>query len=163
VQRPYVKDEPWLGLEIPAATAADDDRLLYTAHYADSLSPHDEQCSLVIDEWTETIPAADATTAIAAQYDRPGSEPPQSMLLVAPPVRTGTWQFDDLVAAVGETLDLARTRAVEPGQIDTTAYAQLLPATVLPVAAHPITISTDLAANNAARPAAMTPFRPARG
>jgi len=121
----------------------------------------------VIDEWTETIPAADATTAIAAQYDRPGSEPPQSMLLVAPPVRTGTWKFDDLVAAVGETLDLTRTRAVEPGQIDTTAYAQLLPATVLPVAAHPITISTDLAANNAGQPASLgqhaAPFRPARG
>jgi hypothetical protein len=51
---------------------------------------------------------------------------------------------------VGETLDLARTRAVEPGQLDATAYAQLLPATVLPVTPAPITISTDLAANNAA-------------
>jgi hypothetical protein len=161
VQLPFVKDEPWLGLEIPAAV--DDDRLLYTAHYADTLSPHDDQCALVIDEWTETVPAADATTAIAAQFDRPGSEPPQSMLLVAPPVRTGTWKFDDLVAAVGETLDLVRTRAVEPGQIDTTAYAQLLPATVLPVTAQPITISTDLAANNAAQPAATAPLRPARG
>jgi hypothetical protein len=84
------------------------------------------------------------------------------MLLVAPPSRTGAWQFDDLVAAVRETFDLVRTRAVEPVQLDATGYAQLVPAAVLPVTPHPITISTDLAANNTAVPAD-TPFRPARG
>ncbi|MGI8334769.1 hypothetical protein ACRYCC_32865 [Actinomadura scrupuli] len=150
VQLPFVKNEPWLGLELPAGQTIEDDRLLYTAHYAEPFDADDPQCSLLLDEWTETVPGPTATTGVAAQYDRPGSEPPQSMLLVTPANRTGTWKFDDLVAAVGETLDLARTRAVEPGQLDATAYAQLLPATVLPVTPAPITISTDLAANNAA-------------
>ncbi len=63
---------------------------------------------------------------------------------------------------MGETLDLTRTRAVEPGQIDGTAYAQLLPATVMPAAPRPITITTDLSVNNDT-PLARGPFRPARG
>lgn len=70
------------------------------------------------------------------------------MLLVVPPVRTGTWQVADLVAAITETFDLARTRLVEPAQLDGTGYAQLLPATVLSATRRPITISTDLATAN---------------
>ena len=126
------------------------DRLLYTAHYDAPFDPGAQQCALLLDEWTEIIPSTTATTAIAAHYDRPGTQPPQAMLLVAPPARTGTWSWDDLVAAVGETLDLVRIRAVEPGQLDGTSYAQLLPATVLSAAARAITLTTDLAVNNAA-------------
>jgi hypothetical protein len=162
IQLPYHTGDPWLGLEIPASFTLSGDRLLYTAHYGAPFHPGDEQCVLLIDEWTETIPATTATTGIAAHYDRPGSQPPQTMLLVAPPARTGTWKWDDLVAAVGETLDLTRTRAVESGQIDGTAYAQLLPATVMSAAAQPITITTDLSVNNDA-PLVGGPFRPARG
>jgi hypothetical protein len=72
------------------------------------------------------------------------------MLLVTPPRETGPWDFDDLVAALHDTLDLAKSRAVEPAQLDGTGYAQLLPATVLTATRHPITISTDLARNNLA-------------
>ena len=54
-------------------------------------------------------PAATETTGLAFHYDRPDSEPPQAMLLVVPPVLRGAWQWDDLVAALHETLDLART------------------------------------------------------
>jgi hypothetical protein len=84
------------------------------------------------------------------------------MLLVAPPTQTGTWSWDDLVAAVGETLDLVRIRAVEPGHVEGTPWAQLLPATVLPAPARAITLTTDLAINNAA-PFRGGPFQPARG
>ena len=162
VQLPYQAGDPWLGLEIPAWPKSGGDRLLYTAHYATPFSPGSEQCALLLDEWTETIPAADVTTGIAAHYDRPRSQPPQAMLLVVPPARTGGWDWDDLAAAVGETLDLTRIRAVEPGHIDGTAYAQLLPATVLSAPARPITIGTDLSLNND-KLLAPGPFRPARG
>jgi hypothetical protein len=70
------------------------------------------------------------------------------MLLVTPPQPTGSWDFDDLVAALHDTLDLAKTRAVEPTHLDGTGYAQLLPATVLTATRHPITIATDLVRNN---------------
>jgi hypothetical protein len=134
------------------------DRLLYTAHYGAPFDPHAQQCALLLDEWTEVIPAATATTAIAAQYDRPGTQPPQSLLLVVPPAQTGAWDWDDLVTAVSETLDLTRVRAVEPEHIDGTPYAQLLPATVLSAAARPITVGTDLSVNNDV-PLARGPFR----
>jgi hypothetical protein len=138
------------------------DRLLYTAHYDTPFDPGARQCALLLDEWTETIPSTTATTAIAAHYDRPGTQPPQTLLLVAPPAQTGTWSWDDLVSAVNETLDLTRIRAVEPGHIDGTPYAQLLPATVLSAAARAITVTTDLSLNNETPPAS-GPFRPAKG
>ncbi|WP_405889321.1 hypothetical protein OG427_01360 [Streptomyces sp. NBC_00133] len=162
VQFPFEENAPWLAMELPASYQLRSDRLLYTAHYSDQPNPHDTFCALLIDEWTETLPAKAETTGIALHYDRPGSEPPQTMLLVAPPKRTGAWNWDDLVAALHETLDLARSRAVEPTQIDGTAYAQLLPATVMTATASPITISTDLSINND-QPPASGPLRPARG
>lgn len=54
----------------------------------------------------------------------------------------------DVIAAVNETFDLAKTRLVEPVHLDDTGYAQLLPATVLSATRQPITISTDLAIAN---------------
>jgi hypothetical protein len=146
----------------PAPWSLPGDRLLYTAHYDVPFDPEAQQCALLLDEWTEIIPSTTATTAIAAHYDRPGTQPPQTMLLVAPPARTGAWSWDDLLAAVGETLDLVKIRAVEPGHLDGTPYAQLLPATVLSAAARAITLTTDLSINNAA-PLRGGPFRPARG
>jgi hypothetical protein len=162
VQLPYHTGDPWLGMEIPASFTPGGDRLLYTAHYKTTFDPGGEQCALLLDEWTETIPATTAATGIAAHYDRPRSQPPQAMLLVVPPARTGGWKWDDLVAAVGETLDLTRIRAVEPGHLDGTGYAQLLPATVLTAPPQPITISTDFSVNND-KLLADGPFRPARG
>jgi hypothetical protein len=148
IQFPYAAGDPWLGLEIPAGFVIDSDRLLYTAHYAVAFKANATQCAVLLDEWTEHIPATRETTGIAVHYDRPGAEPPQAMLLVVPPQRSGAWVWDDIVAALHETLDLAKIRAVEPGHIDGTAYAQLLPATVLPATSRPITITTDLAFNN---------------
>ncbi|HEX2313537.1 MAG TPA: hypothetical protein VHJ17_07395 [Thermomonospora sp.] len=149
IQLPHREDDHWLGMEFADGTVIDEDRLLFTAHYADPPpvldGPH---CGLLFDEWTEVIPAERETTGIALDIDRPDSEPPQAMLLVVPPERTGAWDVDDLAAAVNETLDLAKTRAVEPEHLDDTAYAQLLPATVMSATRRPITISTDLAIAN---------------
>jgi hypothetical protein len=148
-QLPFVKNDHWLGMEFAADAVIDQDRLLYTAHYADDPPPTQHQrCGLLLDEWTEVIPAERETTALAADLHRPDSEPPQAMLLAVPPTRTGTWNTDDLVAAITETFELARLRAVEPDHLDDTAYAQLLPATVLSATRQPITISTDLAVAN---------------
>jgi hypothetical protein len=149
VQLPFRANDHWLGMELAAGTTIDEDRLLFTAHYAEEPERGDgPSCGLLFDEWTEVLPADRETTGIAVHADSPDSEPPQSMLLVVPPVRTGTWQVADLVAAVTETFDLARTRLVEPAQLDATGYAQLLPATVLSATRRPITISTDLATAN---------------
>jgi hypothetical protein len=149
VQLPFRSNDHWLAMELATGAVIDEDRLLFTAHYADEPDSGDgPACGLLFDEWTEVLPVDRETTGIAVHADSPDSEPPQSMLLVVPPVRTGTWQIGDLVAAVTETFDLARTRLVEPAQLDDTGYAQLLPATVLSATRRPITISTDLATAN---------------
>jgi hypothetical protein len=145
VQLPYVQKDHWLGLEFAKdpnlPDQLDEDRLLFTAHYATNLNS-DRQCGLLLDEWTEVIPAERETTGVAVHYNGPDSEPPQAMLLVVPPVRVagGQWAVTDLVDAVTETFELAKTRAVEPAHVGATAFAQLLPAAVLP--------GTDLAQAN---------------
>jgi hypothetical protein len=150
VQLPFVANDHWLAMEFASGPSQlGEDRLLLTAHYATGLSSNN-QCGLVFDEWTEVIPAERETTGIAVHFDKPDSEPPQAMLLVVPPVRdpAGHWVPGDLVDAVTETFDLAKSRAVEPEHLDGTPYAHLLPATVLSATRRQITVSTDLALAN---------------
>jgi hypothetical protein len=151
IQLPFHTGDHWLGMEFAAGTAITEDKLLFTAHYAGEplIGPDNVHCGLLFDEWTEVVPADVETTGIAMHVDGPDSEPPQAMLLVSPPVRTGAWKVDDLLAAITETFELARHRAVEPTHLEGGAYAQLLPATLLSATTQPITISTDLAIGNA--------------
>jgi len=147
LQMPYLQGEGWLALELPEEQPIDD-RLLYTAHFA--IPPGDSRhlCGWLIDEWVEVLPRKEEVTGLAFHFDRPSAEPPQAMLLAVPPAVTGQWSWEDLVAMLHETLDAAKARAVEPAQIGTTHYAQLLPATVMAVTLYQITISTNLAVSN---------------
>ncbi|ANN19110.1 hypothetical protein SD37_28130 [Amycolatopsis orientalis] len=150
VQLPYAEDDHWLAMEFfdPAKVGDQlvEDRLLYTAHYAASLNG-ERQCGLLLDEWTEVVPAERETTGIALHYDGPDAEPPQSMLLVVPPVLEpdGKWTTELLLEAIEETFDLAKTRAVEPDHLEGTALGQFLPATMMSAVRDQVTISTDLA------------------
>jgi hypothetical protein len=81
-----------------------------------------------IDEWTEVVPSAAATTGVAVHYDQPDSTPPQCVLVAVPPQRRGTWQLGDLVQTLHDTFELARSRTVEPDHLQATLYGQLLPA-----------------------------------
>jgi hypothetical protein len=115
------------------------------------MAPFDKtarQCGLLLDEWTEVLPATTRTTGITFNFNRPDNEPPQAILLVTPASASGHWEWADLVGALNETLDLAKTRAVEPAQIDGTPYTMLLPATVMAVTLYGISITTSLAAAN---------------
>ena len=68
---------------------------------------------LVVDDFTDVVPAADTTTAIAFGFDAPGARPPQSILLAVPPVPGESWTVESLAAVVGDTLDLAKIRMVD--------------------------------------------------
>ena len=84
---------------------------------------------------------------VAFHVDRPNAEAPQSLLLVTPAAWDGHWHWQDLFQALPDTLKLARLRAVEPAQIDASAYAQYLPATVMAASLRDVTIATVLASN----------------
>ncbi len=148
LQLPFAPGDRWLGLEIPPQQTLDRDRLLYTAHFAAPFDPNARQCGLLIDEWTETIPAATIDTGVAFHHDRPNCEAPQAMLLVTPSEFRGAWRWDDLVDALHETLDFAKRRAIEPKHLDSSPYAPFLPATVVATQVRQLTIAAELALNN---------------
>jgi hypothetical protein len=147
-QFPFAADAPWLAMQFPPEYTLDSDRLLYTAQYVAPFDKTARQCGLLLDEWTEVIPATTRTTGITFNFNRPDNEPPQAILLVTPASASGAWQWDDLVGALNETLDLAKKRSVEPTQLDATPYAPLLPATVMAVTLYGISITTSFAAAN---------------
>jgi hypothetical protein len=148
LQLPFVANDRWTALEFDTAAATPNNRLLYTAHFARPFDPSGDQCGLLIDEWPELVPRTDATTGVTFHFDRPNSQPPQTMLLALPSVRTGNWSWDDLVATLNETFDGAKARGVDPDMIDGSKYAQFLPATLTAVTLYFITIATNLALNN---------------
>jgi hypothetical protein len=147
LQIPFGADEPWLALEFPPDYTITGDRLLYTAHFAGPFDATKPVCGLLVDEWTEVIPSSKETTGIAFNFDRPNNEPPQSWLLALPSGREGSWIWDDLLAAVNDSLDSARLRAIEPVHIDQTAYSWFLPATMSPYTYPEISISNNLLRN----------------
>ena len=148
LQIPWKAGEHWLGLEYPATYVPDGDRLCYTAHFVRPFDRTQWQCGLMIDDWTEVIPAKQETTGLTFHYDRPNAEAPQALLLVTPPAFIGSWQWQDIVDAVSETLDRAKSRAVEPVHLDETAYARFLPMTVMAATLYQVSIMTNLARNN---------------
>jgi hypothetical protein len=147
-QFPYQAAAPWLALPYPPDFTLSADYLLYTASYSTAFDKTARQCGILLDEWTEVIPAADRDTGVTFHFDRPNNEAPQTFLLVTPATGNGSWQWDDLVGALNETLDLAKVRAVEPVHIDTSPYSRLTPATVMAATLYGISITTVLAASN---------------
>lgn len=144
LQLPFNADDSWLGLEYPDDFVIDNDKLLYAAYlHLPGFDATQRQCGLLVDEWTEVIPAKKETTGLTFHYDIPNCEAPQTLLLVTPPAFTGSWKWQDLVNTLHETLNLAKLRAIEPDEIDKTRYAQLLPATVAAVTTYPVTIALN--------------------
>ncbi len=148
LQLPVIPGDAWVGLDLAPGQRLEGERLLYTAHFASAFNPASRQCGLLLDEWTETIPGDSVDTGLAFHHDRPNAEAPQAMLLVTPAQFRGAWQWNDLVDALHETLELAKRRALEPRHIETTAYAPLLPATIMASQARQLTIAANLALNN---------------
>jgi hypothetical protein len=145
-QFPYDATAPWLAMQYPPEYVLDSDRLLYTAHYTKPFDKTARQCGLLVDEWTEVIPATDRTTGMTFNANRPDNEAPQAILVVTSASAAGAWQWADLVGALHETLDLAKKRAIEPVDIDNTAYSRFLPATIMASTLYGISITTTLAA-----------------
>jgi hypothetical protein len=148
IQVPSTPALRWLALEFPDDTVLDGEHLAYTAHYVNPFDSSAPQCGLLIDEWTEVLPAVDQTAAVAFNFDRPNAEPPQVWLLATPSTFGSGWSWDDVVGAVNEAFERARRRAVEPELIDATPYARFLPAVITATSVFPIAITANLAINN---------------
>lgn len=143
VQLPYKSSKyHWMALPFPEkeVNLEESNILLYTAFTAEGAPMPAEICGLLADEWAELIPGKKENTGIAFHYNRPNAEAPQAMLLVTPTQLSGNWQWADLVDALSYTLDAAKARGIEPGQIDKTAFSTLLPAVIGTESPHPNSI-----------------------
>ena len=56
------------------------------------------QCGLVPDVWTEDVPAGQATTGVAFEFNRPNASHPQALLVPFPPGRGRNWPRQALKA-----------------------------------------------------------------
>ncbi|MGW6621973.1 hypothetical protein ACWF99_12115 [Nocardia sp. NPDC055002] len=155
MQLPHKPGAPLLALDFPRAHAPDGERLSYVALVRAGFTPAAARCGLLLDDWSETIPAIEPdepgpqhTTGVAFHFDRPSQEPPQAMLLLTPATWNGAWSWDDIVTGITDTFALARIRAVEPAQLDDTTLAQFLPATVATVAVSGLVMAANFALVN---------------
>jgi hypothetical protein len=80
---------------------------------------------LLVDEWTEVVPAPHVDTTVALRLDAPSASAPNVLLLAVPEAGHEFWTEAELIDHVREAVALARLRAVDP---DLLGAGHLLPA-----------------------------------
>lgn len=126
VQLPYRANDSWVALEFPEKNGndpsqpftIDHDTLSVIIHGEGAFNPASKHSGLLVDDWTELIPAKEEITGITFNYNQPNATPPQALLLAVTPEETGAWSWDALVGILNDTLLRAKLRAVEPQLLD---------------------------------------------
>ncbi len=134
VQVPPGTDPPpvrWCGLPHGAAGPPEAGTIGIVLHAPGGFNPTKAMAGLVIDAWSETIPAAVETTAVAFHYDAPGARAPQAVILAVHPAASADhWDLDTLLGTVNEAVELTHLRALSAAEM--APLAPLLPALFLP-------------------------------
>lgn len=141
LQLPHVPGEKWLGLPFDSPPEQGRAAALLLS-YASGLEASVAWRGIVVDDWTEVIPNKTEETGVAFHYDSPKAQAPQAVLVAAPSRNATNWSFAELLAAIEQTMDLMKVRAIETEYLE---LGQMLPATV--VGANPNitnTVSTSL-------------------
>jgi hypothetical protein len=97
-------------------------------------------CGLMLDEWVEKIPNPVEKTAVALNYDEPGSRAPESMLLAVAPPSTSAWTAQLLVDTILHAISLAKARTVDYANLP--PLGQILPALYTAFNPSRLTVST---------------------
>ena len=141
VQLPFQagKSQPWIGgilKEVDLEKIAPELRPTTSIllEVAKDFKPDTPFTGMLIDEWQEFIPSTTTDTAITFQYDQPNTEPPQTLLLAVSPVEGGNWQWEYLMGAVEDALNMSKSRLVTPAQLQqhNKVFAKVLPAITFP-------------------------------
>lgn len=141
-QLPFVAGERWVGLSGAPARG----KLSLVAHMPRPFQATAPLSGLVIDEWTESVPAPEVTTGVAFNYDAPGARPPQNVLLAVTPPGAAKWEVETIEKTLLETFELAQLRAVDPQALGADVLLQrALPALYVSTNLAGETISTDFA------------------
>jgi hypothetical protein len=136
-QLPTESGANWAALPFPEGkpTKARISLVLSTPAAIDPAAPF---CGFVCDTWTERLPGATTVaygergyeasevTGMAFKADTPDATAPQAVLLALAPDPAKGWSFDVLFDTVKETLELAKIRTVDSG--DLLRLGRILPA-----------------------------------
>lgn len=116
-QLPYRRNDDWVGLDgvDPEAGRLSLVAQLGTGSWSDVGTS--TVAGILVDNWVERAPADEQSAGIAMEYDDPNQEPPQSILLAAPPA-SGGWTRGELETTLLETFDLLKIRAVDLDDLD---------------------------------------------
>jgi len=130
-QLPHRPGVPWIALPFGDSGPPPHGSVGFVLHSWQPLNPGKAFAGLVVDGWTETVPAATETTAVTFHYDAPGARAPQTVLLaVHPAVQPRKWSFDLLLETVNEAADLAQLRMLSSAEL--APMGSFLPALYLP-------------------------------
>ncbi|MFD0507022.1 hypothetical protein ACFQ0G_38205 [Streptomyces chiangmaiensis] len=111
-QTPFTPDDRWVGA-LREPEDEDSPATGLVVHGPAQPLSAGRAAVLVVDEWSELIPAQRHTAGVTFHYDAPGARAPQAVLLAVPPTVGQPWTPDALAAAIGEALDLAKLRLVD--------------------------------------------------
>ena len=118
VQLPHDSKDYWMAVEYPDFEY-DEAKICYAVHsVSEDLNDSLLQCGFMIEEWVETIPNKEITTAVTYHYDEPIAEAPNALLLAVPSEIKGKWTLDDILNIMKSTYDDMKLRAVEPDILD---------------------------------------------
>jgi hypothetical protein len=143
-QLPHAPTGKWVGLPFASEEERPESgRLSLVLNRAAAPAATEAWVGLILDEWSELIPARKEDTSITFHYDDPGAEAPQAVLIAVPPVETPQWDLDTLHDILHDTLDLAKLRAVDG---DLLPLGQLLPAIYMTANTRREAVTLDLGA-----------------
>ncbi|MDR8391885.1 hypothetical protein NC796_12070 [Aliifodinibius sp. S!AR15-10] len=123
-QVPFQENDSWLAVEFPAEDEETGepfdikhDTIALCVQGLDANSIEESQSALIIDDWTESVPMDREITGISYNYNQPNATAPNALLLAVEPTGADNWNWDRLVDILNDTLQRAKTRAVEPAHL----------------------------------------------
>lgn len=140
-------NSPWIASNLPGEELINGDTLSVAIEVESAINAQNNYIGLIIDEWYEQIPDETISSGVTFNYNQPDCEAPQTLLLAVSPNETGSWQWDDLMLTITETMEMAKKRAVDPELLNDSSLANFLPAVTAPINDQNLVPATDFAKN----------------
>ncbi len=137
---PVAAPDRWVGLPLDPSNPPQKGRLALACIASGNATTQSTYAGLMVDEWPERIPNAQAQTAVAFHFEEPAARAPQALLLAVCPDDRETWDDGLLQAVLSETLELAKIRTVDLNTMQSTG--QILPALYFAMNLVNATVST---------------------
>jgi hypothetical protein len=145
---PVAAPDRWLALPLDPAHLPQKGRVAFACVTSGDPTTQAIYSGLMVEEWPERIPNAQAPTAVAFHFEEPSARAPQAVLLAVCPDNRATWDDALLQAVLSETLELAKIRTVDLASLQN--GGQILPALYFALNLQGATISTRFAVLNEA-------------